>query len=204
MSGVNLFLRARRSAAVALIATATGILIWLCGPIAISLHPTDSALNRVSAMLPVAPAILLTASLNTPLAAKERLSGRNLETLRLSHTLIQSTIIITLCSLGSWQLPPGDQGMVSTSRNAAALIGSSLLGNAILGPRIGWLISLAWVIIPPLLIPRPYLDPSQLFTLISQPDDSFHAFIYAIVIWILGISAASKEWSLELTRISLH
>ncbi len=87
-----------------------------------------------------------------------------------------------------------DQGAIAVVRNILALTGIATVSYRILGTQLGWVLPIVWTILPPLLIPRANQDRSEIFTLLTQPDSAFTAFVVASVVWLAGAFLITR-WS---------
>lgn len=200
MRGVRLFIRTRRWRLNAVVFLVTAALVIVCGPLAIGLTPNGGGLTRVAMMLPLIPATLVAASLQSPLPLQEAAAARDLGQWRLLHVVALSAALLAALVISGAFLPAAgadthDQGLLSLCRNAVALVGAALIGYRLLGVRLGWILAITWVILPPQIIPRPENDPVGLVTLITQPDSSAGAFTWAVLTWSVGLlSASTMSW----------
>ena len=202
MRGAVLFLRTRRWLVAVLVAVAAAALIVVCGPVNYSLNPRGGYLVAVASQVPVIIAITIQASIATPLRASERRASRPLTPWRLAHILSLTLIASTLVGLAATQIQPpagallhgyAPLGASALIRNLFAFMGTALIGAAAFGPRFGWVLPLAWAILPFVALPSPKADPSGLLMLAAQPDDAFAPFVVALITWAIGVALSAKD-----------
>lgn len=192
MTGLRLFLRTRRAVLNVVVIFGAAFLVMMCGPVAVGLVPQESSLTRVAMMVPLIPATVIAASSVSSLPIQEGNGVRNIHRWGLAYVASLTALLVAALCFSGVQLPPPDatthdQGAVSVVRNGFALVGAALIGYRLLEHRGGWVLGLAWVILPPQVLPRPQNDPVGLFTLITQPDLSANAFVWALGVWVLGV-----------------
>lgn len=196
-----LFARTRRVTAVALITLFAVILVLACGPLRIAFSPDGEGLVLVAMMVPLLPALTIAASLVSPVHIQERAAARSLVWVQRGHVSIWLSFACVTLGLAATFLSRDasfhEQGAFSIVRNTIALTGISLLAYGVLGPRLGWVLATVWVILPPLVFPRPQQDAGQIFTLIYQPDDAFVPFVVAGLLGVAGL------WSVGSSRLHL-
>lgn len=207
MTGVLLFARSRRWLVNLAIGLITCALIVACGPLSYALNPRDGYQVAIAAQLPLLPAISIQASLATSLRSREAQSVRSLTAWRFAHVILLTLAAAILAGVAATQIqpPPGAPldayeplGSLALARNTLALIGAALMCAAITGPKFGWALPLAWAILPFVALPSVRSDPSGVFTLLMQPDDSFPSFVAAIAAWTIGAFLAAKDWNVKL------
>ncbi len=186
------------------VAAACGALILACGPLSYELNPRGGYLVAVSAQVPIIPAIFIAASLEPRLRDKESNAARNLTIWRFSHVVLLTFFAALVAGLAATQLtPPAGVllnsytalGPVALVRNVLALTGAALICSTILGPSFGWILPLAWAVLPFLALPSLASDPTGLVTLVMQPDDQFIPFLASGIVWLFGAGLAGKGWN---------
>ncbi|MFD6055592.1 hypothetical protein [Agromyces sp. NPDC060279] len=189
-----LFIRTRRWPAVVATIAAAALLTVACGPLAVALNPTGEGLVRVALLIPLLPAVAIAAAFESALPAQEAVAARRLRLERAAHLVLLTGLAVGLLAGASTLIPAPEgsasligHGPISVVRNTLALTGTALLGYRFLGPQAGWVPPVAWVIIPPLLMPRPDQDPGRLFTLVTQPDRALEPFTLALGIWVVAL-----------------
>lgn len=206
MRGMVLFIRTRRWPAVVATIAAAALLTVACGPLAVALNPTGEGLVRVALLIPLLPAVAIAAAFERPLPAQEAVAARRLRLEGAAHLVLLTGLAVGLLAGASTLIPAPEgsasligHGPISVVRNTLALTGTALLGYRFLGPQTGWVPPLAWVIIPPLLMPRPDQDTTRLFTLITQPDRAFEPFALALGIWVAALVVRVVDGAARLT-----
>ena len=173
------------------------MLVLACGPLRIAFSPDGEGLVLVAMMVPLMPALGIAASLVSPMRTQEMSAARSLVWVRRWHVVIWLSIASITLGLAATFLSRGgsyyDQGEFSIVRNVIALTGVSLIGYWALGPRLGWVFATVWVILPPLVFPRPQQDAGQIFTLIYQPDDAFVPLLVAGLLGVAGLWSAGAN-----------
>jgi|GEM_PF-3491388 len=188
-----LFARTRRWGALGMVVAVSATVVLLCGPFAIALNPTGEGLVRVALLVPLLPGVAIAAALATPLAAQERVASREIRAYRAAHVVLSTVLAAAVLAGAAVLLAPADgaavaqQGPLSMVRNVLALTGAGVIGYRMLGSQLGWAVPVVWVILPPLLMPRPDQDRLQIFTLVNQPDGAITASAFACAVWIVAV-----------------
>lgn len=197
--GFFLFTRTRRWIQCLGITVLSGVLIVLCGPVSYELNPQGGYLIAVAAQIPLIPAIAIQSSVNAGLGERERYAVRSTRKLRLLHLITLASASLLLLGIASrWLEAPesimsngyADLGPLAIGRNLIALLGAALIGASIFGQAFGWIIPLAWAILPFLVLPDPRDDDLGLLTLIMQGEEAFLPLIFAMGICALGVLLA--------------
>jgi hypothetical protein len=200
--GARLYIRTRRWVMVIAISALAAAMIMLCGPMNYSLNPAYGYLVKVAVQIPVLPAIAIQASLASPVGQQELSGSRDLSNWRLVHMVFLTAIAALFLGLAIAPLATNveahsTQGVVAIVRNLLALTGAGLIGSAIFGPRLAWLVPVTWLIVPFLFVPRPTADLTGVLTLIGQDDIAFVPFVAACAVWAVGVALASKNFSIH-------
>jgi len=204
MTGIRLFARSRRWNTVIVISAMSAALIVLCGPLNYALNPRGGYLIAVAAQIPVLTAIAIQASLASPLPRQDALSYRSLNPYRLTHVVALTAVAAVAIAIAAVPLSAVDpganthQGALALIRNLLALTGAALIGAALLGPRLGWLLPVSWLILPFLVLPGPNADPTGLLTLAIQGDDAVLPNAFACLVWTIGTTVATINVSVPL------
>jgi hypothetical protein len=210
VSGISLFARARRWRTNLGVAAGVGVLIVLAGPVYYSLNPDRGPLVAIIAQLPLVSAVTLQATSVSPMAAQERLAGRSMRGHRVLHhiavTVLVALILGIAASLSGADSRPGGEpvGAVTVVRDLLAFTGAAMVGGAVLGAPLGWVLPSAWAILP-LLLHTSTTAEDGLASLVVQPEDSFPALATAVVVWSAGLVVAGGGATGEVTvRSAAH
>ena len=192
MSGVLLFARARRWPTNLGLAGVVGALIVLAGPVYYSLNPDRGPLVAIIAQLPLVSAVALQATGVSPMAAQERHPGRSMRGHRVLHhvavTVLVSLILGIAASASEAHGTPGGEpvGAATVVRDLLAFTGAAMIGGAVLGAPLGWVLPSAWAILP-LLLHTSTTAEDPVASLVVQPDGSLPALVTAVVVWLAGL-----------------
>ena len=203
MRALLLFARGRHWLAASLICLSSGLFLLGCGSLSYSLNPRGGYLVTVAAQVPIFAAIAIQASLASPLNRVERAAARPIGRWLFLHLCSLTVVASAGMSIAASFLPSTAEhgvippGAVGLGRNLLAFTGVGLIGAAIFGPLIGWILPLAWAILPYVALPNPSYDPSGLLMLATQPDEAFIPFFVALVIWSVGVGLAINRIGIE-------
>lgn len=204
--GVYLFLATRRIKAIIAAEVLLALGMVACGPLAYSLNPSGGYKIVAASQLPIIAAVLIQSASFSPLSRKENAGARSTAPWRCLYVLLVTSTGSVLFGVAAVALQPvegvlldGHQhfGPVSAVRNLLAFEGAGFIAAAILGPVLAWIAPLTWAIAPLLLYSNPLADTVGLITLASQPDDAWLAFLFALVIWVLGVNCHANSWTMK-------
>jgi hypothetical protein len=210
VSGIGLFARARRWRTNLGVAAGVGVLIVLAGPVFYSLNPDRGPLVAIIAQLPLVSAVTLQATSVSPMATQERHAGRSMRGHRLLHhlaiTVLVALILGVAASLSESHGRPGGEpvGAVTVVRDLLAFTGAAMVGGAVLGAPLGWVLPSAWAVLP-LLLRTSTTAQDPVASLVVQPEDSFPALATAVVVWSAGLVVAGGGATGEVSvRSAVH
>lgn len=196
MTGARLFVRSRRWHVVLLVIAATSALVAVVGHYTYTLHPRGALIITVAGQLPVVPAIAIQATLEPGLHRQELTAVRRLRRWHVLHVTVLAAagtlgILIATGAAGGTLETLGANPGTALARNFLALLGAALVGAFIFGPVFAWIVPMAWMILPSLVIAQPEQDPVGILTLTTQDGSATVPLLFAGAIWIVGVALAS-------------
>lgn len=199
MNGALLFAQTRRWPLCLALIAVTGALVIACGPLSYTLNPTGGYRVAAASQVPLLAALTIQGALAPALPRQEHVAARPLWPWRLLHILLLTTLAAIAVAIGALFLQPPEDVLVNAlnplgpaalARDLLAFTGAALISSAIAGPRLGWILPLAWAILPAIVATSPGTDPTGLLTLATQPDNAPLPLAAALTLWILGTTLA--------------
>lgn len=193
MRGITLFARNRRWPAVIMVTVVAAVAIAVFGGFTYTPTPRSQFSIDVALQLPVAPAIAIAVCSRTLIPQQEQSSVRRVGRWQLLHVLGLAGLASILLGLAGLTLGAADYSSAAIVRNLLGLTGAALIGVASIGPRLGWSLALAWLIVPFAFVEGPQADWNGIATMVAQPDQSFGAWNAAVVAFLAGTILTSRN-----------
>lgn len=200
MSGLVLFARSRRWPLCLAVIAIAGLTIAACGPLSYTLNPVGGYRVAAASQVPVIAALAIQGALASPVPRQEQQAARALWPARLLHIVALTAIAAAVAGVAALAIQPPDGvllnagsplGPLALVRNVLAFTGASLLGAALVGPSLGWLVPLAWAILPAVALTGANADPTGLLKLATRPDSAPLPLATAAFIWVIGTVLAT-------------
>lgn len=202
MNGLLLFGRTRRWPLCLALILATGLLVVACGPLSYTLNPDRGYRVAAASQVPLIAALTIQGALAPALHRQELQAARALGPWRLLHILGLTAIASVVVGVAALFIQPpagvllngiAPLGPVALSRDLLAYTGLALTTAALIGPTLGWLLPLAWAILPAAALRPSQPDPTGLLRLTAQPDDAVFPLVVAVAVFVLGTALATTR-----------
>lgn len=196
MTGVIRFMATRRALAVLVTVAVLGLGVAIYGAVIIRPGVDSKMAIPLGLIVPIVPAFLISASAGSPASAQERGASRRLWLYRLMATGVLVGAGMAMLCAGYAAGSHGHYGVISVGRNFLGFTGLSLIGAAVVGTRLSWIVPLTWLMIASFAFPSAQADSSGAWTFFAQPDASPGALTFCALCAACGIAiGAAKDLS---------
>lgn len=161
-------------------------------------RPSTGTTFPLVLMLPVIPAILVGASVNSFNFVAELHSARSLWPWRIGHIIVVTALAAGSFSLIANRTLAAPYDVASLTRNLIGLMGLALLGAFLFGASLSWIPPVLWTLVPAVIFGMPSDDPPGIWTFLTQPSSNLAATSFASILFISGVFVIAPTWPTRL------